>query len=332
MSNGGSARIGIDLGGTKIEGIRLEADGAIGDRIRTATPRNDYQGSVAAIVDLVHRLDPGGGAKVGVGAPGSWLEKRGRMQNCNSTWLNGRPLLPDLNQALAGRVRVANDADCFTLSEAHGGSAEGRGVVFGVILGTGVGGGIAVGGRLLTGPNGLVGEWGHTPLAHLSTELSIDLPIKLPMRTCYCGRPDCVETYLSGPGLLNTHLSLWPEEEVAPATAQSIYERSRLNEAPGDWWRGSVTAVDEVARARATLALYCRMLAENLARIVNTLDPDAIVLGGGLSQMQEIYVPVRELMAPHVFGEVFETELLAPAFGATSGVRGAAWLWAPEEC
>lgn len=322
-----SDRLGIDLGGTKIEGIVLQESGEIGERIRIETPRNDYQATVRAIAGLAMALDPSGEAKIGVGTPGSWLAAAGTMQNCNSTWLNERPLLADLNQALGGRVRVANDADCFALSEAHGGSAAGRGIVFGVILGTGVGGGVVVDGNLLAGPNGLAGEWGHTPLVQTVSAL--------PSRACYCGRRDCVETFLSGPGLLQTHRAFWPEEVDPPDTGRAVYERAQLAEAAGDWWESDATAAGgadgRVAHARATLSTWCAMLAANLARVVNTLDPHAIVLGGGLSQMTEIYPVVRRLIRPHVFGEVFETELMPPRFGAASGVRGAAWLWEPNE-
>lgn len=318
-------RVGVDLGGTKIEGIVLTAAGEIGARIRTDTPRNDYLATTRAIVELVRTLDPGAQAKVGIGTPGSWVSAIGLMQNCNSTWLNRRPLLADLNQALGDRVRMANDADCFALSEAYGGSGEGKAIVFGVILGTGVGGGVVVNGGLLQGANGLAGEWGHTPL--------IEKAPGLPERACYCGRIDCVETHLSGPGLLRTHHLLFPNEVNPPETAQVVYERARLAGAPIDWWSDDATAVpdsDEAFCARATLSAWCRMLAANLAVIVNTLDPHVIVLGGGLSQMTEIYPVVRSLMETHVFGEVFRTELLAPRFGAASGVRGAAWLWDPD--
>jgi fructokinase len=313
-----TARIGIDLGGTKIEGILLEANGEISRRLRVDTPKNDYAATVDALVDMAHALDPTRSAKVGVGAPGSWIAARGQMQNCNSTWLNRRPLLEDLNQALEGRVKIANDADCFTLSEAHGGNAGGGGIVFGVILGTGVGGGLVVDGQLLAGPNGLVGEWGHTPIVQTAPELA--------SRPCYCGRQDCVETYLSGPGLLKTHEALWRGEE--PGSARAVYQQAALDQAPIDWWLSADTEGPEF-HARRTLGLYCEMLAANLARIVNTLDPHIIVLGGGLSQMSEIYPIVRTLMQSHVFGEVFDTVLKPPRFGAASGVRGAAWLWDP---
>ncbi len=318
------ARIGIDLGGTKVEGIRLEPDGAVSARLRVDTPKNDYPATVSAIVDLAGALDPDRRLKIGVGTPGSWVAARGQMQNCNSTWLNRRPLLSDLNAALEDRVRIANDADCFALSEAHGGSAGSEGIVFGVILGTGVGGGIVMDGRLVAGPNGLAGEWGHTPL--VQTEPG------LPPRTCYCGRTDCVETFLSGPGLLLTHRTLWAEENDGPDSAETVYERAALPADPGVWWDTSdPSAPDARDRARLTLHTWCRMLGANLARVVNTLDPHVIVLGGGLSGMRAVYPAIRACMAPHVFGEVFETRLLAPRFGAASGVRGAAWLWGESE-
>ena len=317
-------RIGIDLGGTKIEGVVLDEGGEVAERLRIDTPRDDYPATVGAIADLVAQLDPLGRWKVGVGAPGSWIAARSMMQNCNSTWLNRQPLLDDLNKALNGRVRMANDADCFALSETHGGSAAGDSVVFGVILGTGVGGGVVVEGRLVQGPNGLAGEWGHTPL------MQVEPP--LPPRACYCGRQNCVETFLSGPGLLATHQVLWPADTLT--SARDIYLRARLAQAQPGWWSladPTPEAADEASRARATIGSWCRMLAANLAQIVNTLDPHTIVLGGGLSQMTEVYPIVRALMAPHVFGEVFETRLLPPRFGAASGVRGAAWLWPAEE-
>ena len=319
-------RVGIDLGGTKIEGVVLAADGEIGERIRVDTPRDDYALTLQAIAALAARLDRSQRLKIGVGTPGSWVPATGWMQNCNSTWLNRQPLLTDLNEILGGRVRIANDADCFALSEAHGGSGEGKATVFGVILGTGVGGGLVVNGRLLQGPNGLAGEWGHTPLAQPAPGLA--------KRACYCGRENCVETFLSGPGLLATHLELWSAEAEPPDSAEAIYRRASLPAAPRGWWLAA-EATDAAAgsgeqRARQTLRYWCQMLAVNLAGIVNTLDPHAIILGGGLSQMAEVYPAVRAMMAPHVFGEVFETALLAPRFGASSGVRGAAWLWGPD--
>ncbi|MEM8765823.1 MAG: ROK family protein [Pseudomonadota bacterium] len=334
----GPARIGVDLGGTKIEGIRLEGSRVV-KRLRRPTPRDDYGGTLDAIEALVQALEGGEKPAVGIGTPGSWLPGPERMQNCNSTWLNGRPLLIDLITRLGDRVRIANDADCFALSEASDGAAAGAGVVFGVILGTGVGGGVVVNGQLLKGRNGLVGEWGHTPAVAVAKELA--------GRTCYCGRMDCVETHLSGPGLHQSYKTLFPKQAPMPVDAAAIYAQARLADAPPDWHRrfleddleGSqiVQALaasrsapvfgDPVQQARLTLLLWSHTLAANLAAIVNLLDPDVIVLGGGLSEMQDLYPIVRELMAPHVFGEVFETALTAPAYGAASGVRGAAWLW-----
>ncbi len=331
-----SARIGVDLGGTKIEGIRLEGS-SVAEGLRRPTPRDDYEATLDAIDELVRDLDGGDGATVGIGTPGSWLAGPGRMQNCNSTWLNGRPLLTDLIARLGGRVRIANDADCFALSEASDGAAAAAGTVFGVILGTGVGGGIVIDGQLLQGRNGLVGEWGHTPAVAVADSLS--------GRTCYCGRSDCVETHLSGPALHRSHETLFPGQDRRPADAAAIYALAELEAAPTAWYHPFLegdreppsaaevllararSLEDPMAQARLTLLLWAQTLAANLAAVVNLLDPDVIVLGGGLSEMRALYPIVRELMAPHVFGEVFETTLTAPAYGAASGVRGAAWLW-----
>jgi fructokinase len=317
------ARIGIDLGGTKIRGVVLEPDSGISRDIRRSTPRDSYGETLAAIVELALELDDSRQLSVGVGTPGTWLPGQGRMQNCNSTWLNGRPLKSDLEDRLGRRVQLANDADCFALSESLvGGSAAGRGVVFGVILGTGVGGGLVVDGQLISGPNGLTGEWGHTPISYI--------PDGLASRACYCGKENCVETYLSGPALLRTHLELWPGESDPSEDAKALYALADLQSAPG-WQLHDPSIETPVTRARSTLALYCRLLAASLAQLVNVIDPHAIVLGGGLSNMRDIYLPLRELMCEHVFGEVFETELLPPAWGDASGVRGAAWLSNPAE-
>jgi fructokinase len=312
-------RIGVDLGGTKIEGVVLETDDSVSAALRLPTPRNDYAGTLAAVAELVTTLDESRGLQVGIGTPGSWLAEAGRMQNCNSTWLNGRPLLTDLQQALGPRVRLANDADCFALSEACSGSAADATVVLGVILGTGVGGGVVVERKLLVGPNGLTGEWGHTPMPYLSEPLA--------SRQCYCGRVNCIETFLSGPGLFATHAELWPDELAPPADAAGIYLAAELASAPADWVVDDSDDASTRARARRTLSVYCAMLGRSLAQMVNILDPHAIVLGGGLSQMREIYQPVREFMAAAVFGERCETRLLAPRWGDASGVRGAARLW-----
>ncbi len=317
-------RIGIDLGGTKIQGIVLAEEGRVLATRRAATPADSYPGTVAAIVRMVAELDSGSGETtdlpVGIGTPGIWMPERGAMKNCNSTWLNGQPLLTDLEHALGPRVRIANDADCFALSEAVSGTGRGHASVFGVILGTGVGGGFVVGGRLMSGPNGLSGEWGHTPLAYLGLHEELEmsagseldrrheqanaLESQLAVRTCYCGRPGCVETYLSGPGWRQTHRELWGEDVPTETIAKRRDERSEQ-----------------------TFFLYSRMLARSLAQIVNVVDPSVIVLGGGLSKVQALYQPVNEMLARYVFSGECDTQVKAPKLGAESGVLGAAQLW-----
>ena len=299
------ARIGVDLGGTKVEAILVRDNGVVEARERVATPRFDYQATVEAIGKVVETLDRVAGHRcpVGVGTPGAVEPSTGLMKNCNSTWLNGRPLLADLVRRLGDRVRVANDADCFALSESVDGAASGAQTVFGVILGTGVGGGIVTNGRLVQGPNGIAGEWGHTPLPYLRTDVD-ELEMRLHDRPCYCGRVNCVETFLSGPGLAATHRSLWREAREP---------------------RDIATAADP--NGRHTLDLYCRQLARSLAQIVNVLDPDVVVLGGGVSEIAAIYDRVPELWGDYVFSDTVNTRLLPAAHGAASGVRGAAWLW-----
>jgi fructokinase len=305
----------------------LEADGTVSASTRIATPRNDYAGTIRAVAGLVEVLDPAAQMPVGIGTPGSWRASRGEMQNCNSTWLNAKPLLTDLLEALGGRVRMGNDADCFALSEAHDGAAAGARSVFGAILGTGVGGGIVVNGTLLEGVNGLAGEWGHNPLPCFPPALPDGVEFGLPARRCYCGRTNCIEAFLSGPGLARTHEQLW-RKRVSPA---AIYTAAELDGKsarlpPGDIreWRNPVDALEE---ARVSLAVYCRMLADCLATIVNVLDPQVIVLGGGLSNMTALYEPVQTLLAERVFGSDCATRITPPRFGDSSGVRGAAWLW-----
>ena len=298
---------------------------------RTATPRGSYQATVDAVVSTVRHLEQsvGGEPRVGIGAPGIWQPARGAMKNCNSTWLNGRPLLTDLAERLGARVRVANDADCFALSEASSGAGMGFPGVFGVILGTGVGGGLVVNGELLTGPNGLTGEWGHTPLPYLGIHEGIhdslaatadlgqrhavldELESRLELRDCYCGRRGCVETYLSGPGLQRSHLELWGEQRTSESIAS-----------------GSQSQTDEPAML--TLELYCRMLARSLAQVVNIVDPAVIVLGGGLSNIGEIYPRLNEGLAEHVFSGECVTVVKPPVWGSESGVLGAAGLWPAE--
>ena len=293
-----AARIGIDLGGTKIEAVLLDGGGAVRFRERVATPKGDYAATVAAVAALVARIDAefGGASPVGVGTPGAWVPERRQMKNCNSTWLNGRPLLDDLNAALDGRVRMANDANCFALAEAEGwADAE---VLFGVILGTGVGGGIVVGGRLLRGANAIAGEWGHTPLPYLRVDAAADgREGLLADRPCYCGRTNCVETFLAGPGLARTHEALTGERLSGPVPPDS-----------------------------PALDLYTTMLARSLAQIVNVLDPDIIVLGGGVSNLDLLYRDVPRKLPRYAFTHEGRTRIVRARFGDSAGVLGAARL------
>lgn len=295
-------RIGIDLGGTKIEIIALDEAGRTLLRRRVPTPRGDYAGTLAAVADLVAAAERELGRRgtVGVGTPGAPSAHGGRIKNANSTCLNGQPLLANLQTLLGRDVRIANDANCLALSEAVDGAAAGAGVVFGVILGTGVGGGIVVHGQVLTGANAIAGEWGHNPLPLPAGE-------DLPLPACYCGRAGCVETYLSGPGLAADHarhagVERAPEAIVAAAVA-------------GD------------AACEAALRRYEARLARALAGVINLLDPDVIVLGGGLSGLARLYAAVPVLWRAHVFSDRVNTRLVAALHGDSSGVRGAAWLW-----
>lgn len=295
-------RIGVDLGGTKTELIAIDDDGAVRLRRRAPTPAGDYGATVALIAGMVTQAERelGERASVGIGTPGSQSPVDGRMRNANSTCLNGRPLKQDVEAALGRKVRVANDANCFALSEAVDGAGRGAGVVFGVILGTGVGGGVVVHGRVLHGANGVAGEWGHNPLPR-----GDDTDRQAP--ACYCGRRGCVETWLSGPALAADHLRVSgdaaaPEDIVARAAA-------------GD------------AGCEATLQRYEARLARALAGVINLLDPDVIVLGGGLSSLSRLYEHVPQRWVPHVFSDRIVTRLCPPQHGDSSGVRGAAWLW-----
>ena len=295
-------RIGIDLGGTKIEVIALGAAGQELARHRVPTPQGDYAATLAAVVGLVDRVDVETGRRgtVGVVTPGALSRVSGLIKNANSTCLIGEPLKDDLQALLGREVRVANDANCFALSEAVDGAGRGAQVVFGVILGTGVGAGIVVNGRALDGANGIAGEWGHNPLPLPAGD-------DLPMPACYCGRAGCIETYLSGPGLAMDHARCSgelarPEGIVAGA-------------AEGD------------PACEASLARYEHRLARALAGVINILDPDVIVLGGGLSNVERLYETVPSLWRPHVFSDHVATRLLRARHGDSSGVRGAAWLW-----
>jgi fructokinase len=298
-------RIGVDLGGTKIEAIALSETGEGLARRRRASPRGDYGATLTAIVELVTELESGLGRRgsVGVGMPGAISPASGLVKNANSTWLIGRPFDRDLEAALNRPVRVENDANCFALSEAVDGAAAGAEVVFGVILGTGVGGGIVVGGRTVLGRNAIAGEWGHNPLPWPSDEERPGLP-------CYCGRSGCIETFLSGPGLARDH--------AAAAGRRVAADEIATRAARGD------------AAAEAALRRYEDRLARALASVINILDPDAVVLGGGLSNLARLYAAVPERLPAYVFSDRVNTPVLRPKHGDASGVRGAAWLWPPD--
>jgi fructokinase len=298
-------RIGVDLGGTKIEAVALDSAGSIRHRQRTPTPVGDYDATVGAVTTLVESTERqlGARATVGVATPGARSLASGLIKNANSTCLNGRALKEDLESRLAREVRIENDANCFALSEAIDGAARGAPVVFGVILGTGVGGGVVVGGRVIAGANAITGEWGHNPLP-LPT--SADQPLPL----CYCGRRACIETYLSGPALAADH---------ARSTGVRIEARELAQLASAD-----------DPEARATLARYEERLARALAGVINILDPDVIVLGGGLSSIGSLYERVPQLWSASIFSDEVRTRLVPPLHGDASGVRGAAWLWDPE--
>jgi fructokinase len=299
-------RIGIDLGGTKIEGAALDRDGAVCARRRVATPAGDYAGTVAAVAELVRGIETALGARttVGIGIPGTLTTRTGLVKNANSTWLIGRPLGRDLEAALGRPVRLANDANCFALSEASDGAAAGCQTVFGVILGTGVGGGLVIDGQILVGANAIAGEWGHNPLPWPG-------PDELPGPPCYCGRSGCIETFLSGPGLAADHRRHGGDDRDCPAIAASAEA--------GD------------PKCQTTLERYAERLARALATVINIFDPDAIVLGGGLSAIDALYESVPRLWKPFVFSDEVATRLLPPRYGDSSGVRGAAWLWRPDE-
>ena len=295
-------RIGVDLGGTKIEAIALAANGTTLVRRRVPTPRDDYDATIDAIVTIVDGLDQEIGARgtVGLGTPGAVSPATGRIKNSNSTWLLDRPLAEDLAARLARPVRLDNDANCFALSEATDGGGRGAKVVFGVILGTGTGGGIVVDGRPLVGANAIGGEWGHNPLPWPESD-------ERPGPPCYCGRRGCLETFLSGPALSRDYAAATGERRDPPAIAAAA--------GAGD------------AGAEAALRRYEDRLARGLASVINVVDPDVIVLGGGMSNIDRLYDQVPRLWAPYVFSDRVDTRLVRPAHGDSSGVRGAAWLW-----
>jgi fructokinase len=295
-------RIGVDVGGTKIEAIALGATGRALQRRRMPSPSHDYPSMVDAVRTIVLGLEAElrCTATVGIGTPGAVSPASGLIKNANSTVLNARPFAADLGAALGREVRVENDANCFALSEATDGAGAGHRLVFGVILGTGVGGGIVIDGRLWIGPNAIAGEWGHN-------ELPSRAEADLPDAACWCGRRRCIETYLSGPGLAADHA----RATGMTLDARQVAARARAGDAP----------------ARATLARYTRRLGAALAGVVNLLDPDVVVLGGGLSNLDELYDPVRAELAAQLFSDRCRTPVLRNVHGDASGVRGAAWLW-----
>jgi fructokinase len=294
-------RIGIDLGGTKISGIALDPDGRERARARRPTPRGDYAGTLAAIAGLVSDIEAETGRQgsVGLGMPGAISTKTGRVKNANSTWLNGKPLDRDLARELQRPVRVENDANCFALSEASDGAAAGLASVFGVILGTGVGGGLVIAGRILHGRDAIAGEWGHNPLPWPKDE-------ERPGTNCYCKKFGCIETWLSGPGLAR---------DAGAPDGKSVVEMAGA----GD------------TRSSAALTRYTDRLARALATVINVFDPHAIVLGGGLSEIAALYEEVPDLLPRYVFSDRADTPVLPPRHGDDSGVRGAAWLWGSDE-
>jgi len=298
-------RLGVDLGGTKLEIVALDAEGRERLRRRIATPQDGYEATLAAVAALVRDAERELGlapheASVGVGTPGSISRASGLLRGSNSASLNGHPIRDDLAQLLGRDVRIANDANCFALSEAADGAGQGAAVVFGVILGTGVGAGIVLHGRSLDGPNAIAGEWGHNPLPWPRDD-------ERPGPRCYCGHAGCIETWISGPGFVGDHR----RNAAAHLTAPDIVARA----AAGD------------AACEATLARYEDRLARSLAHVINVLDPDVVVLGGGMSNIDRLYASVPRLWGDWVFSDRVDTRLVRHAHGDSSGVRGAAWLW-----
>jgi fructokinase len=298
-------QIGIDLGGTKTEAIALDRTGLVVPRRRVTTPR-DYEGTLDTIASLVAELETEAGARgsVGVGIPGVVSRTTGLVKNANSTWLNGRPLGSDLEARLERPVRLANDANCFALSEAVDGAGQGLETVFGVILGTGVGGGIAIRRRIHEGPNQIAGEWGHNPLPWMTDQERREAS------PCYCGLHGCIETFLSGPGFERDYQRASGTRRASQDIAQAVGE-------------GDVIA-------RETLQRYQNRLARALASVINLLDPDAVVLGGGMSNLPRLPEAVSGVLPGFVFSDTVVTRVLPNVHGDSSGVRGAAWLWAGE--
>ena len=301
MSNE-SLRIGVDLGGTKIEAIALDEAGETLARRRVATPAADYDAILRAIGVLVHELEyeTNRRGSVGVGGPGELSAHSGLIRGSNTAVVNGKALDADLSALLARPVRFENDANCFALSEAVDGAGAGAGMVFGVILGTGVGGGVVINGRIVSGRNHITGEWGHTPLPWMTRD-------EYPGHRCFCGHDGCIETFLCGPALMRDYA----QRGGAPASGREIAERATRGE----------------SLARSTLDAYQDRLARALAMIVNILDPDTIVLGGGVSNIARLYDGLEDKVAAHAFTDALDTKIRRNVHGDSSGVRGAAWLW-----
>ena len=295
-------RIGIDLGGTKIEIIALDNTGATLARERVATPAGDYDGTIRAIGDLVLGVEARLGRRgtVGIATPGALSSKTGVLKNSNSVVLIGKPIDRDIGASIGRPIRIENDANCFALSEAADGAAAGARTVFGVILGTGVGGGLVVNGQVLTGRNNIAGEWGHNPLPWPK-------PSELPGHTCYCGICGCIETFLCGAGLAREYAL----HAAEPLAAHDVAAAA----AAGD------------ATARAAVAIYQERLARGLATVINIFDPEAIVLGGGVSNIDMLYEGLSELIGLYAFSDAIDTKIVRAVHGDSSGVRGAAWLW-----
>jgi len=295
-------RIGIDMGGSKIELIALDNQGNERIRMRRATPSGDYEASIALIVEMVLKTEKKlqATATIGIGTPGAISLSTGRMKNCNSTCLNGMPLQQDLEHALQRKIRLTNDANCFALSETMHGAAKDAQVVFGVILGTGVGGGLVINGKIIDGANHIAGEWGHNPLPLCTAK-------DFPGPACYCGRSGCIESWLSGPALKASH----QRDTGCTLNAEAIAD----------------AALSGDKDCQQTLESYYRRVAIALASVINIIDPDVIVLGGGISNIKTLYKRVPELWQSYIFSDEIRTKLLPPVHGDSSGVFGAAWLW-----
>jgi fructokinase len=322
-------RLGVDVGGTKIEGIALAGRHEVA-RTRVRTPRDDYDATLAAIAATVAELEQTAGRAdtVGVGIPGTISPVTGLVKNANSVWLIGRPLQEDLERALGREVRIANDANCFAVSEATDGAGAGRDVVFGVIVGTGTGAGIVAHGRILTGPHGIAGEWGHNPLPWPGRH-------EWPGPPCYCGKNGCIETFLSGPGLAADYARSVADAGHVPrrGRAEVAFEVGTVS------GNGAARQPEEIvwlaangdAMAEAAIVRYEQRMARALASVINILDPDVIVLGGGMSNILRLYENVPRYLADLVFArgphERVRTSLVRAQHGDASGVRGAAWLW-----